>query len=330
MKRKNNPRKGGRPPTASYTLQWVLFGEKQVMSLGTGATLAYARRMAAEKEKELNSPDHQGYLDTRRWAEFRKNYLDLTYPGHDKEGRERKAASAKWPKSLSTMLRERATMDAFERAVLGKKGEGATAQNPWLHDLQPTCRDQFLNGRLAEAGSAATAESGLGALRYLFGVMEQWKHRPKGSNPFAGKGKSSVGERRKRTVEGDAGVEKDDGHYTLEELKKLLAQPDREVKEEPDDWNRKRLRALVYFEAYTGCRIREAIHLAWDRDVDLDKGIAKLRHKQANQLKTASSAAPVGLPDVLVAVLREWHREKTCAWVFPNASGKPWATAGPG
>jgi len=333
MTRKNNTRKEGRPPTTSYTLQWALYGEKHVMSLGTGATLAYSRRMAAEKEKELNSPEHQGYLEPCRWADFRKKYLDLTYPGHDKDGRERKEASAKWAKSLSTMLRERATMDAFERAVLGKKGEGAAAAlNPWLHDLQPTCRDAFVNGRLAEAGSAATVESDLGALRYLFGVMEEWKHRAKDSNPFAGRGKSTVGERRKRKAEDDAGGgKKDDGYYTPEEVRKLLAQADEEAQEKPDDWNRKRLRALVYFEAYTGCRIREAIYLAWDRDVDLELGIAKLRHKEANQLKTtSSSAAPVGLPDVLVAVLREWRKEKTCAWVFPNSSGKPWATSGPG
>jgi len=161
--------------------------------------------------------------------------------------------------------------------------------------------------------------------------MEEWKHRPKGSNPFAGKGKSTVSDRLKRDAVDDAGGEdKDDGYYTLEELRKLLAQADKEVTEKPDDWNRKRLRALVYFEAYTGCRIKEAIFLAWDRDVDLEKGIAQLRHKQANQLKTQSSAAPVGLPDVLVEVLREWRQEKTCAWVFPNSSGKPWATSGPG
>lgn len=332
MRRKNNPRKGGKPATTSYTLQWVLYGEKGVMSLGSGATLAYARRMASEKEKELNSPEHQGYLEPCRWADFRGKYLALTYPGHDLEGKARREASAKWPKSLSTMLRERATMDAFERAVLGKKGEGAAAQNPWLHDLQPTCRDAFVNGRLAEAGSPATAESDLGSLRYLFGVMEEWKHRAKGSNPFAGRGKSTVGERRKRkggTGE-EGGEEKDTGYYTLEEMKKLLAQADKEVSEDPDDWNRKRLRALVYFEAYTGCRIKEAIFLAWDRDVDLEKGVVWLRHKAANQLKTASSAAPVGLPDALVAALREWQKEKTCAWVFPNSSGKPWATSGPG
>src|SRR4051812_16155433 len=119
MRRKNNPRKGGKPPTVSYTLQWVLYGKKCVMSLGPGSTLAYARRLASEKEKELNSPDHAGYLEPCTWDEFRKKYLDLTYPGHEKEGKGRKEAAKKWPKSLSTMLRERAAMDAFERAALG-------------------------------------------------------------------------------------------------------------------------------------------------------------------------------------------------------------------
>jgi integrase len=36
------------------------------------------------------------------------------------------------------------------------------------------------------------------------------------------------------------------------------------------------------------------------------------------------------LPDTLVRVLRDWEKERTCSWVFPNASKKPWATAGPG
>src|SRR5260370_22379018 len=53
MKRKNNPRKGGRPPTTSYTLQWLLSGEKHVRSLGTGATLASARL----PHKQANQPN---------------------------------------------------------------------------------------------------------------------------------------------------------------------------------------------------------------------------------------------------------------------------------
>ena len=72
MRRKNNPRKDGRAATVSYTLQWVLFGKKSVMSLGPGCTLAYARRLKAEKEKELNDPDHTGYLEPIRWDDSRK------------------------------------------------------------------------------------------------------------------------------------------------------------------------------------------------------------------------------------------------------------------
>ena len=43
MRRKNNVRKDGKPPTVSYTLQWAVYGQKSVLSLGRGATLAYAK-----------------------------------------------------------------------------------------------------------------------------------------------------------------------------------------------------------------------------------------------------------------------------------------------
>ncbi len=49
-----------------------------------------------------------------------------------------------------------------------------------------------------------------------------------------------------------------------------------------------------------------------------------------NDLKTEGSQAPFGLPDKLLAVLREWEKEKTCTWVFPNTKGKPWKTGAPG
>jgi putative mRNA 3-end processing factor len=81
--------------------------------------------------------------------------------------------------------------------------------------------------------------------------------------------------------------------------------------------------------AYTGCRINEAIYLEW-KDVNWDSGVAWLYFKVENDLKTEGSQAPFGLPDRLLAVLREWEKEKTCTWVFPNSSGKPWVTAGPG
>ena len=333
MRRKNNPRKDGKAATVSYTLQWVLFGEKSVMSLGPGSTLAYARRMAAEKEKELNDPDHAGYLEPIRWDDFRKKYLDLLYPAHDLKGAERKEAARKWSKSLATMLRERAALDGFERAVFRRKGQledgSLRSANPWCHEIPVTCRESFINGRLAEVGSAATVDSDLGTLRYFFGLMDEWNHRPKNANPFTGKGKSSVG-RRRRDVENEQADEKDTGYYTLAEVQALLRQADKEVVENPGDWNRKRLRALIYFMAYTGCRIKEALHLDWDKDVNWDAGVVWLRHKRGNRLKTAASAAPVGLPDALIRVLREWEKDRTCAWVFPNASRKPWITAGPG
>lgn len=90
-----------------------------------------------------------------------------------------------------------------------------------------------------------------------------------------------------------------------------------------------RLKALTYFIAYTGCRINEAIYLEW-KEIDWDKGIAWLYFKVEHDLKTEGSQAPFGLPDKLIAVLKEWEKDKTCSWVFPNSSAKPWVTAGPG
>src|SRR4051794_38730656 len=102
MKRKNNPRKEGRPPTTSYTLQWAVYGHKHVMSLGPGATLAYAKRMAAEKEKEVNSESPSERLEPVTWADFRKKYLDTFYPGHDRPVEERKPLQAEWSKSYAS------------------------------------------------------------------------------------------------------------------------------------------------------------------------------------------------------------------------------------
>ena len=231
------------------------------------------------------------------------------------------------------MLRERAALDGFERAVFRRAGQeldgNVRSSNPWCHEIPITCRETFINGRLAEVGSSATVDSDLGALRYYFGLMEEWNHRSRNTNPFAGRGKSNVG-RRRRDLDKKEDGEKDTGYYTLEELKALLRQADKEVAECPTNWNHKRLRALVYCVAYTGCRIKEAIHLDWENDGDWDAGIIWLRHKPGNRLKTVAAAAPVGMPDSLIRVLREWEKDRTCAWVFPNSRGKPWVTAGPG
>src|SRR5262245_1336697 len=99
MRRKNNPRKGGLPPTVSYTLQWEVYGKKEVMSLGPGATLAYAKRMAAAREREINSESPSDTIVPITWSDFKKKYLDTIYPGHDKPTVERKPLQAKWSKS---------------------------------------------------------------------------------------------------------------------------------------------------------------------------------------------------------------------------------------
>ena len=54
-KRRNPPKSNGRQ-TTSLTLEWVEFGQRFFMSLGTSATRGYAESVAKVKEAELNSP----------------------------------------------------------------------------------------------------------------------------------------------------------------------------------------------------------------------------------------------------------------------------------
>src|SRR5262249_33152622 len=150
----------------------------------------------------------------------------------------------------------------------------------------------------------------LAVCRHVFNVMEDWKHRARGTNPFGGHGKATVGARRRR--EKDRGREQKPAHYTLDQIRALLDQADKEAREANDKtvWQRHRLRALVYFVAYTGARIKEVIYLEWS-EIDWEKGVAWLHFKVENDLKTEGSAAPFGLPDALLAVLREWEQKKT-------------------
>src|SRR5947208_15976863 len=82
-KRKNNVRKGGKAPTVSYTLQWTEHGMPKFMSLGKHATLVYAKEAARLKEAELNSFEKVAALGPISWEDFRKQYMDTKYPGHD-------------------------------------------------------------------------------------------------------------------------------------------------------------------------------------------------------------------------------------------------------
>jgi integrase len=120
-------------------------------------------------------------------------------------------------------------------------------------------------------------------------------------------------------------------YYTLEQLRALLDQADKEAREaeEKDAWRKHRLRTLVYFMAYTGARVREVLYLEWT-EIDWKEGVPWLHFKIENDLKTEDSAAPFGLPDALLTVLREWEKQKTCKWVFANTENRPWVTSGPG
>jgi integrase len=325
-KRKNNPRKGGQvrrnnpgasaTPTVSLTLEWVEYGQRRFLSLGPHATAVYARRMAAEKEMQLNSEKPSEALDPVTWDAFRRKYFATYYPGHDRPPDERREAQAKWGKSFATMRSQRLALDNFERIV----------KPDWCHTVTSADREKFVAGRLAEVPSAASVDADLRVLRSVFNVLEEWKHRPEGSNPFAGRGKATVGSRRRRQK--DAGKEAKARHYTFEEVQAILRRATAEARKEPTII-KKRLRALVYFVAYTGCRINEAVHLEWT-DIDWDRGVAWLFFKVENDLKTEGSQAPFGLSDRLLQVLKEWETDRTSSWVFPNAEGRPWKTGGPG
>ncbi|MFO0880610.1 MAG: hypothetical protein U0840_24955 [Gemmataceae bacterium] len=96
IRRKNNPRMGGREPTVSYTLRWKVNGRKYVRSLGPVATLAFAKRMAAEKEKEANGESHSNTLAPCTRAVFRRRYLATFFPGHVLPTTERQEAHKQW------------------------------------------------------------------------------------------------------------------------------------------------------------------------------------------------------------------------------------------
>ena len=315
-RRKNPPRKDG-SRTTSYTLEWLEFGERRFMSLGPGATLAYARRAAKLKEDELNSPETQQGLDPISWERFRQKYLDSHYPGHSLTRKERKAASKTWQNSEATMAEERRVLRIF----------GEIVKPDWCHEITTEDRETFIRGRMAQVPSPSSVDKDLRILRYLFNVLEDWHHRPKSTNPFAGRGNATIGSRRRR--EKDKGRHKPPVYYTRPQVAALLNQADQEIGEKPDDWNRRRLRALIYFEAYTGVRIEEALFLEWD-DIDWRAGVANINFKVEHDLKTQGSENPIGLPDALIEVLREWEAHKTCNWVFPNTRRRPWTGGSPG
>lgn len=320
-KRKNPPKRNGKR-TVSYTLEWVEYGKRHFMSLGAGATKSYADSMVKAKEAELNSSTPEEPLKPITWDDFKKKYLDSTYPGHALPVRERRTNEKNWSNSLAMFREERRVFGFFAQII----------KPEWCQDVTTEQREEFIQQRLTDVGSAHTVNKDLRILRHLFNVLEEWQHRPKGTNPFSGNGRATVGQRRKKAKEFQR--QANGGNlpefYTRPQIKALLAQADKEVKEEPGNWQRQRLRTLVYFEAYTGARLEEVLYLEWS-EIDFAEGIAWLNAKPDNQLKTPGSEAPVGLSDALISVLEEWKQHKTCDFVFPNTTNRrPWTGGGPG
>jgi hypothetical protein len=241
IKNRKNPLRQDDSRTTSRTLEWVEYGQRQFMSLGKNATAAYARQAKADKEKELNDPGRRESLAPILWEDFRKAYLDTVYPGHDLPPKERKLASTKWSKSVKSMLGERRSLEDFGRIVM----RVSDRQNTWCHDITSADQERFVSTRITEVNSGESVDADLRNLRTVFNVMEEWKHRPKASNPFAGRKKATIGTRRKRAKDVASGNNKKTEHYTRAEVAALLRQADREVKEQPDNWQRRRLRALV-------------------------------------------------------------------------------------
>ena len=189
-KRKNNLLKDD-SRTTSYTLEWVEFGKRRFQSLGKHSTAAYARQAASDLESDLNAVERRESLDPITWDGFQQKYLDTHYPGHDLPLAERKVAVRQWGKSLKSMLGERRVLKDFARIV----------QPGWCHEVAGDVRETYVQKRLAEVPSAESVNADLRLLRLFFNVLEEWKHRPKDSNPFTGHGRASVGARQRRAKE---------------------------------------------------------------------------------------------------------------------------------
>jgi integrase len=144
---------------------------------------------------------------------------------------------------------------------------GEIVKPRWCHDITTEDREKYVQGRMPQVRAAISVDKDLRTLRHLFNILEEWHHRTKGTNPFAGRGNATIGKKRRREKEQQR--EKKPAYYTRGQVIALLDQADREAV----DWETRRLRALIYFEAFTGVRIEEALYLEWD-EIDFQAGVA--------------------------------------------------------
>ncbi|MEI8374083.1 MAG: site-specific integrase [Planctomycetota bacterium] len=197
----------------------------------------------------------------------------------------------------------------------------------WCHQIGTEQREKFVAIRITELPSPESVDTALRALRLIFNKAIEWKHVAGGANPFSGKGGATVGTRRKKKMQ--LSKQAKPKHFSRQEIVAILNQADQEVRDSPDGWARQRIRALIYFVAYTGVRAGEALYLEWD-EVNLESGLADISFKIEHGLKTESSENFIGLPDAMIPILSEWNGKRTCRWVFPNSAGNPWISGAPG
>ena len=116
-------------------------------------------------------------------------------------------------------------------------------------------------------------------------------------------------------------------HHARDEIKRVLALMAHDIMTSEGwvQWRARRLYAVTATVAYLALRRNEALcaHVA---DLDLIGRIFWVRaHADGNRGKTASSLAPVPIPDALVPILTDWleHREdRPAGWPLP--ADNPW------
>ena len=171
------------------------------------------------------------------WDAFQKKYLDTYYPGHDLPHTERKIKSREWGKSFNTMQAEKLTINNFTRLL----------EPGWCH-VTAEARETFVQKRLARSTTGPRRPyrprawmPTCGCCGSLFNVLEEWKHRPKNSNPFAGRAEPLWGHDERAKAKEQESVA---GYYTVVQLKNS-DQADKEAREaEPKQaWQRHRPRS---------------------------------------------------------------------------------------
>jgi len=119
-------------------------------------------------------------------------------------------------------------------------------------------------------------------------------------------------------------------HRSIGEMTRLLDLVDADCA--GGDWDRRRLRALVYLYAYLGLRSAEALHL-WVTDIDIFRSAIHLQaHPEDGwKPKTLKSAAILPIARPLLEVLADWLPDTGAIWLFPGKKLRgPWLHGGPG